>query len=347
MSEYKIITAEDSSVFKSNKYSLVKGKAVYTEEKRVNFSKNLSYYCGLEIFEAYSERDKNISELFDIMLIVNPQFGDNFDIIKTLLTALEKALESDKKLYKELINKEEPYKYILNENNENNESLVVYDNDTDRKIDIGNFTERDKKALEEIRDIYDKAKAVCTDLPGMDNNIIFPFVVNMSLLLELAARAVVFAAIKDTEWRMQEYVQDKHKSEEAKDGTRNVLCKDSKDNFIYHIKGKIIPDIVLEKVKNGKKNYIILDAKYKKVQTASKRDDRLQILAYAYLYDAHIVGHIFPEAEYKNTLLNTLMTAGADKYHYVQLGFKTPSSKQDVNSEEIISKIREVIQNNE
>lgn len=57
--------------------------------------------------------------------------------------------------------------------------------------------------------------------------------------------------------------------------------------------------------------------------------DRLQILAYAYLYDAHIVGHIFPKKSKKtnkefrfdiNTIFNKSLDKNpSDKYKYVEL----------------------------
>jgi hypothetical protein len=61
-----------------------------------------------------------------------------------------------------------------------------------------------------------------------------------------------------------------------------------------------------------------LDAKYKDPSRPDRaRDDRLQLLAYAQAFDAHIIGHIFPQSDFKYGKINTRR---GDDYYYMQFG---------------------------
>lgn len=327
---YEIKEVKDSQELKSDKFFLTNGEEDYTDDKRKKCGKILSYYCGVDIFKPANDDTSESSDKNSVLLVVRPQFGDGFDIIENLLDILKIVPNCDEELFKnlknnndnELIKSGNPYEYMFGEITGNIEPLIVY---SERSTD--SFTSEQQDTLNEIRDLYNKIKTFCPELPEMEDGKIFPFAINMSLLLEFAARAAVFAAIKDTGWQMQKYVkyktQPKSKddsSEEQENGTREVLLKKPDEtNTTYFIEGKVVPDIVLEKEKNGKKEYIILDAKYKNTKSGTRRNDRLQILAYAYLYDAHLVGNIFPVPECKDVNLNKFNTEKGE-YKYIQIG---------------------------
>jgi len=101
------------------------------------------------------------------------------------------------------------------------------------------------------------------------------------------------------------------------------LMPTSENEYKFYITGYIIPDIVLEK--DGK--YIILDAKYKDYNQPN-RDDRLQLLAYADVYDAHIIGHVFPQGKEKDRAfqcgqINTQCGEKyGEKYFYIQFALR-------------------------
>lgn len=131
--------------------------------------------------------------------------------------------------------------------------------------------------------------------------------VSMSVLFELYAGAVIKAC----------FSEKKHGHGWScffENGKANLLPTAGPNPYKYYIAGEVIPDIVLEK--GGK--YIILDVKYKDCDVPN-RDDRLQLLAYADVYDAHVIGHIFPDkgngCTFRSSQLNTKL---GDNYHYLQ-----------------------------
>ena len=145
------------------------------------------------------------------------------------------------------------------------------------------------------------------------------FAFNIANIFEVVARAAIKNAIKNSENTGWEVLN-------GNDNEHEVL-KENNDDF--YINGSVKPDIIIrKKVEENTYKYIIIDAKYKSPENKN-RMDRLQILAYAYLYDAHIVGHIFPKKSKKtnkefrfdiNTIFNkSLDKNSSDKYKYVEL----------------------------
>lgn len=85
-------------------------------------------------------------------------------------------------------------------------------------------------------------------------------------------------------------------------GNNKIVDKVPTDNNNVYISGEVIPDIIL-KSKNSE-DYIIYDVKYKRgIYNQGTRSDRLQILAYAYMWKCRYIGHIFPENEKENPLI--------------------------------------------
>lgn len=90
---------------------------------------------------------------------------------------------------------------------------------------------------------------------------------------------------------------------------KKVVCESGKSVFLYqneiekelhnfdvYIQGEMIPDIIFKN--KYEEEYIIYDVKYKVGEyNQGTRSDRLQILAYAYMWNCKHIGHIFPEKE--------------------------------------------------
>ena len=143
---------------------------------------------------------------------------------------------------------------------------------------------------------------------------IVPYAVNMPLLFECYCRKRVKQALeeinKQTDYRagMLPYVADK-KNLTRSDSKSGYACVGNKSCYIG---GSVVPDIVIAyyKIKDGTKDekpfqYEVYDVKYKKLRyknveenelekTNSRRDDRLQLLAYQSIYQCKEIGHIFP-----------------------------------------------------
>ena len=157
---------------------------------------------------------------------------------------------------------------------------------------------------------------------------VVPYAVNMALLFECYVRAKIKGMIKDSDTELLPFVPDKKNIVDNQDevGARKVTGSNC------YIDGYIVPDIVLRKeIKNEKgevvdAKYRIFDVKYKDViekidenkedgnkedvsqnrikyiHWSSRRDDRLQLLAYLAIFDSDTyLGHILPwqpKAEY-------------------------------------------------
>lgn len=163
------------------------------------------------------------------------------------------------------------------------------------------------------------------DKKAENKNVEIPiptFAFNIANIFEVVARAAIKNAIKNSGNIGWKVINGNDKGNEHK------VLKEDNNNF--YINGTVKPDIVIrKKVEENTYKYIIIDAKYKSPENKN-RMDRLQILAYAYLYDAHIVGHIFPKKSKKtnkklsfydiNTIFNKSLNKNpSDKYKYVEL----------------------------
>lgn len=113
---------------------------------------------------------------------------------------------------------------------------------------------------------------------------VVPYAVSMNRLYEMYARTYIKKHLPE-KWRMMPY-----------DHTIPVL----KEHNDYYIGGTITPDIILyspdeNDLEHKKYKYTVLDVKYKRSDNKQyAREDRLQLLAYAFMYNCNKVGLIFP-----------------------------------------------------
>lgn len=205
--------------------------------------------------------------------------------------------------------------------NENEKELI---RDTGYKVKKSNITEALWNETNGIYDAYRKILILSTS--EKDFEFCECCAVSMSDLFELYAGAVIKECFSEKKpgygWNC--YFEN---------GKANLLPTAGRNAYKYYIAGEVIPDIVLEK--DGK--YIILDVKYKDCDVPN-RDDRLQLLTYADVYDAHVIGHIFPgKGNFRSGKLNTKL---GDHYHYLQFCLDDSGKV----SPELIDKIKKVIE---
>ena len=89
------------------------------------------------------------------------------------------------------------------------------------------------------------------------------------------------------------YVSQDNSNDENDGETKDKQKTDDNEENIFYLDGIVVPDIVIWDEK--KNEYYIYDVKYKDPTDKHDRDDRLQILAYAFMYNAKRIGHIFPD----------------------------------------------------
>lgn len=181
---------------------------------------------------------------------------------------------------------------------------------------------------------------------------VIPYAINMPILFECYVRTILKEQIKNINEdnensdnsedksienkeyyyiEMKKFVPDKRRSYDESYGCRMSTKKDC------YIKGKLIPDIVLEyyTIDKGKKNplgYRVYDVKYKWSDNKNNvRDDRLQFLAYCFIYgvrgeiededDVHFYsGLIFPKQngkESNNAEININNQSKRALYHQI------------------------------
>ena len=178
------------------------------------------------------------------------------------------------------------------------------------------------------RPVLDLAKVILTEFSIVDNDSdgetvkIVPYAINMPLLFECYCRTRIKEALEkinndQTDYRAEllPYVADKKNLNESdsKSGYATVGVKDC------YIGGVIVPDIVIAYYHKPDENdskkpfqYAVYDVKYKEllrdennelVETNSRRDDRLQLLAYQSIYRCiNNIGHIFPRQYLHDTV---------------------------------------------
>ena len=204
------------------------------------------------------------------------------------------------------------------------------------------------------RPVLDLAKVILTEFSIVDNDSdgetvkIVPYAINMPLLFECYCRTRIKEALEkinndQTDYRAEllPYVADKKNLNESdsKSGYATVGDKDC------YIGGVIVPDIVIAYYHKPDENdskkpfqYAVYDVKYKEllrdennelVETNSRRNDRLQLLAYQSIYRCIInIGHIFPKQKSGNNVIFDIDTdvhkiafEDALKTLYVQMFF--------------------------
>jgi hypothetical protein len=235
----------------------------------------------------------------EVWLYVRPRF-DSISI-HYMLDAIKKDDENDKYFSTGISEAEKLISFGAESINLYDEIEIIYPEGKD-ETDKSNTDNKTK--VEEVEKTINAVKNTL--------NADTAFAINLSVLFECYARIWVKCNINNyfMGYTMQPYVPNKKEKELAYGSGYKNICIPHKaengkiyidgialnDNGIY-LDGNIIPDIVLEKETNGKSEYIILDAKYKDPTGRQDRDDRLQLLAYAFMYDAAEIGHIFPKNE--------------------------------------------------
>lgn len=344
----KVIFAKNAETVDFGKYHLLYdgGKFKYNPDKDFSCRKQLSNNCGVFIINAELDdeiENQDENEYKKFLLIVEPQYGAEFlNNKKNLSEDDKKNLSEDDK---ENSSEDDFNKLIFN----NEEGLFYIDKDTkdENNINILPIPENQRKnCIEKINSLIRSYSGISkvkifeikTEEKNEENkdtgnkdtgnkdtenkNVEIPiptFAFNIANIFEVVARAAIKNAIKNSENTGWEVLN-------GNDNEHEVL-KENNDDF--YINGSVKPDIIIrKKVEENTYKYIIIDAKYKSPENKN-RMDRLQILAYAYLYDAHIVGHIFPKKSKKtnkefrfdiNTIFNkSLDKNSSDKYKYVEL----------------------------
>lgn len=319
----KIITisAKNSETVEFRKFNSIEGNdAVYDENG--SFSKQLSTNCGVFVFDINEKKNENL------MVIVTPQYKVDFSNIKDNSLSTEvKKINSQKELL--FFNKDK---------------VLFFKGDEKSKIrlKLSEFSADKIKEINSLIETYNKfAKCKLTELPELNDKnkdtkiTITPFAFDVAGLFEFIARERIREIIKPKQDRE---VLDDWEVLDGNSNSRNVLEENEKE---FHIDGEVKPDIILR----NKNKHIIIDAKYKS-SDKNDREDRLQILAYAYLYDAHIVGHIFPsqakssrDNNKKELKFHELNTSLGD-YCYVQLYLDDKNLSKNIK--EIIKQTEEI-----
>lgn len=349
------ITAKNSETVEFRKFNSIEGNiAVYDENG--SFSKQLSTNCGVFVFNI--KENENASEIVagkKLLVIVTPQYGVNFpNITDNSLSTEVKEINSQKELLFS-----------------NKDKGLFFKGDEKSKIKL-TLSEIPYDKIEQINSLIETFKNFTgCNLSNINENneiTITPFAFDVAGLFEAVSREVITNQLDKKVWevfdgnkvphsvlRIKTKMKLKTKPEKIikvklkaklKKIRKAKLEKISLLKDKFHINGTVKPDIIIHNKKTDK--YIIIDAKYKS-SDKNDRDDRLQILAYAYLYDAHIVGHIFPAKSSRNKNNSELkfhkLNTSLGNYNYVQLYLDDENLSENILSEnikEIIKKTEEI-----
>lgn len=284
------ITKEENNPVKSNFCMYMENDKKY----------RISYYVGLvkAKFETVNEEDSPSCD--EILLRSTSQFT-KLDVI-TMLNTIRRDDEFEEYL-KTGVDNDEDKLYII----DTSDSI-----DLDMYIDLLD-TENVKEEYEILRSIEasrniepnketnDDNEKPSTEITTCQNEIC-PYSINMALLFELYVRSCLKSCPEYKEKTMLRYVPNKTTLGTNAEDEIGAMKIESKANEVRsYIDGNIIPDIVLK----DNESCIIYDVKYKKpvyeddyfYYSYDRRDDRLQLLAYGYMYNTERLGHIFPATE--------------------------------------------------
>ena len=340
------ISAKNSETVEFRKFKSIEGNDAVYDEKG-SFSKQLSTNCGVFVFD--------IKKNEKLMVIVTPQYGCNF------LNNVKPNKNRVKSFSNELLfsNKDTG---LLFKGDEINLTLSEIPDDKIKEINslIKTFNNITGCNLQKLPELNDKNKD--TQITINQPITITPFAFDVAGLFEFIARKRIREIINPEQdgevlddlevlegWEVLDGNEEENHhyvlKDENKDENKEENEEENEEEYKkeYHIFGDVRPDIIIHKENTDK--YIIIDAKYKSPDK-NDRDDRLQILAYAYLYDAHIVGHIFPapaksSGRKNNSKLEShkLNTSLGD-YNYVQLYLDDKNLSKNIK--EIIQKTEEL-----
>ena len=146
-----------------------------------------------------------------------------------------------------------------------------------------------------------------------ETGYVVPFAINMQNLFELYTRYRLKKALKQV---------NAHLDLQPFESVVRVLQNSEEEPKLY-IDGHVKPDIIIydKRVKN--ETVAVFDAKYKDFMSATTRfyvrEDRLQILAYGFVYNPQHIGHIFP-SEHSNHHRKQRVTGTNAIYHEFTLG---------------------------
>lgn len=272
-------------------------EVVGLEKYSVSFNQNIvakwvsKYDLDANVSEILNNEDY-IGDETDGFLLIGSYCGE------TELTITEKQTPNSKKLKLVIISRfikislDEMRKTIKNNEDANNEWKALCNRNNCQKS-------KEKKELQ-IEDKEDK-------------------LYEMPTLYEVYVRCLIRKYVTDKNWvvltglKQCDTSRGDYKNCNVINATCKKVCDIQKANFQFqntsetidaqvYLEGDVIPDIVLKK--NNEEEYIIFDVKYKTGKTnAGTRSDRLQILAYAYMWNCKLIGHIFPERS-RDDILN-------------------------------------------
>lgn len=150
---------------------------------------------------------------------------------------------------------------------------------------------------------------------------VIPYAINMPLLFECYVRTRIKEALEKINQNQYRAVLLPFVADKKERATQEGSCLPvfEKDGEHCYIRGNLVPDIVIAYYrKDGGAEekpefYRIYDVKYKdRERKVSDRNDRLQILAYDFMYHSNNnMGHIFPAQKNDNKCENHANTAAA------------------------------------
>ncbi|MDF2943887.1 MAG: 5-methylcytosine restriction system component-like protein [Herbinix sp.] len=116
---------------------------------------------------------------------------------------------------------------------------------------------------------------------------VIPYAVSMDKLFEMYVRTYLKQA------GIKSYLSSEEGLHMLKYDYKSKVLEQSDNLYSNYINGNVKPDIIIHDTKKNK--YVVFDVKYKNIQNRGySRADRLQILAYALMYDCDNVGIVFP-----------------------------------------------------
>lgn len=163
-------------------------------------------------------------------------------------------------------------------------------------------------------------KEISFDFTGTvtQTGYVIPFAINMQNIFEVYARYKVKKYLQqDNRFFLEKFDESRfifQADEEAKNHGQNVKTS-------HYISGSVKADLIIcQKVNDTNKIVAVLDAKYKDYKNAylSKREDRLQLLAYGLIYQPKAIGFIFPSME-NHTSNSELITGNGMKYLQIEM----------------------------